>query len=73
MVALSGLTTLDISFNKLSDSQIELVMNSCIKLSTLCIQGNLTTMIPASIWKLKELVNFKHDWLRINMDNEEAY
>lgn len=39
-------------------------MNSCLKLETLCIQGNINILIPAAIWKLKELVNFKHDWLK---------
>lgn len=39
-------------------------MNSCTKLLSLCIQGNINTIIPAAIWKLKELANFKHDWLK---------
>lgn len=69
LVALSALTTLDISYNKLSDSQIELILNSCTKLSTFCIQGNLTNLIPASIWKLKALVNFRHDWVKLNPDD----
>lgn len=66
LVALSTLSTLDISYNKLTDSQIELIMNSCTKLSTLCIQGNLTNLIPASISKLKLLINFRHDWVKLS-------
>ena len=66
LVALSALTTLDISYNKLTDSQIELILNSCTKLTTFCIQGNLTNLIPTSIWKLKALVNFRHDWVKLN-------
>ena len=69
LVALSGLTTLDISYNKLTDSQIELIMNSCTKLSTFCMQGNLTNLLPASISKLKLLVNFRHDWVKLNPDD----
>lgn len=69
LVALSGLSTLDISYNKLSDSQIELIMNSCTKLSTFCMQGNMTNLIPASISKLKLLVNFRHDWVKLNTED----
>ena len=53
LVTLSGLTTIDISYNKLTDSQIELIMNSCSKLTTFCMQGNMATMIPAAISHLK--------------------
>lgn len=65
LVSLSCLTTLDISNNKLSDSQIELLMNSCTKLSTFCIQGNMTNLIPIAISKLKLLKNFRHDWVKL--------
>lgn len=65
LVSLSVLTTLDISYNKLSDSQIELIMNSCTKLSTFCIQGNMTNLIPGAIVKLKLLKNFRHDWIKL--------
>lgn len=65
LVTLSALTTLDISYNKLSDSQIELIMNSCTKLSTFCIQGNMTNLIPIAISKLKLLKNFRHDWIKL--------
>jgi hypothetical protein len=41
-------------------------MNSCNKLTTFCIQGNLTTIIPVSITKLKFLLNYRHDWVKIN-------
>lgn len=64
--AFSELRTLDISHNKLTDSQIELVMNSCFKLEALSIQGNLTSIIPASIWKLKHLEKFRHDWVKLS-------
>lgn len=66
LVALSGLFTLDISYNKLTDSQIELIMNSCLKLVTFCMQGNQATIIPAAIYKLNDLKNFRHDWLTID-------
>ncbi len=46
-------------------------MNSCNKLTTFCMQGNLTLLIPASIHKLKHLINFGHDWVKLN--NEEIY
>jgi Leucine-rich repeat (LRR) protein len=69
LVALSTLSTLDISYNQLTDSQIELIMNSCTKLSTFCIQGNVTNLIPASVSKLKLLVNFRHDWVKLNPDD----
>lgn len=65
LIALSTLNTLDISYNHLNDSQIELIMNSCTKLSSLCIQGNLTSLVPAAISKLKLLVNFRHDWVKL--------
>lgn len=65
LVTLSALTTLDISYNKLSDSQIELIMNSCTKLSTFCIQGNMTNLIPIAFSKLKLLKNFRHDWIKL--------
>lgn len=65
LVTFSALTTLDLSYNKLSDSQIELIMNSCNKLTTFCMQGNLTTIIPVSILKLRALVNFRHDWVKL--------
>lgn len=71
LVAFAGLSTLDISYNKLTDSQIELIMNSCNKLVTFCMQGNETTLIPAAIVKMKMLVNFRHDWL--NLLNEDLY
>jgi hypothetical protein len=29
------------------------------------MQGNLTLLIPASIYKLKKLVNFRHDWVQL--------
>lgn len=74
LVALSALSTLDISYNKLSDSQIELIMNSCTKLSTFCIQGNLTNLIPSSIVKLKLLVNFRHDWIKMyTLSSDDIY
>ena len=66
---LSELKTLDISHNKLTDSQIELLMNSCPKLQTLSIQGNLTSIIPAAIWKLKNLEKFRHDWVKLFPDH----
>lgn len=71
LVTLSTLNTIDISYNQLSDSQIELIMNSCTKLSTLCIEGNLSTIIPSSISKLKLLVNFRHDWLKLGSEMYE--
>lgn len=40
-------------------------MNSCTKLSSLCIQGNFTSLVPAAISKLKLLVNFRHDWVKL--------
>lgn len=46
-------------------------MNSCTKLSTLCIEGNVTTIIPSSISKLKLLVNFRHDWLKLGSEMYE--
>lgn len=69
LVTLSALTTIDISYNKLTDSQIELIMNSCTKLSTFCMQGNMSSLIPAAISKLKLLVNFRHDWVKLNPHN----
>lgn len=44
-------------------------MNSCVKLSTFCMQGNMTNLIPASISKLKLLVNFRHDWVKLNPED----
>lgn len=40
-------------------------MSSCTKLTTLCIQGNKTQLIPNTILKLTNLVNFKHDWVKL--------
>ena len=65
---ISSLTTLDISENKLTDSQIELLMNSCPKLQVLCIEDNLSRLIPGSIWKLKNLEQFRHDWIKLFPD-----
>ena len=62
---ISSLKNLDISFNKLADSQIELLFNSCPKLETLAIEGNMTTLIPSSIHRMKSLENFRHDWVLI--------
>lgn len=33
------------------------------------MQGNMTNLIPASINKLKLLVNFRHDWVKLNPDD----
>ena len=41
-------------------------MNSCPKLETLSIQGNLTSIIPGTIVKLKNLDKFRHDWVKLN-------
>jgi hypothetical protein len=71
LVTLSGLTTIDISYNKLTESQIELIMSSCTKLTTFCMQGNMSALIPAAIAKLKLLVNFRHDWVKLNQ--QEMY
>lgn len=75
LMTFSTLTTLDVSYNKLTDSQVELIMNSCSKLTTFCMQGNLTTLIPAAIHKLKYLVNFRHDWIKMdrNLTYEPEY
>lgn len=69
LVTLSGLTTIDISYNKLTESQIELIMSSCTKLTTFCMQGNMSALIPAAISKLKLLVNFRHDWVKLNQQD----
>lgn len=48
-------------------------MSSCTKLTTLCIQGNKTQLIPNTILKLIHLVNFKHDWVKLYpKDNYES-
>lgn len=65
LVALSSLTTLDISYNKLTDVQIELIMKTCNRLVTFYVQGNHCKLIPASIVKLKSLLFFRHDWVNI--------
>lgn len=44
-------------------------MSSCTQLVTLCIQGNYSSIIPSSISKLKDLRNFRHDWLAIESKN----
>lgn len=53
LVTLSGLKTIDISYNHLTDSQIEMLMKSCTRLNTFCMQGNKATLIPAAISNLK--------------------
>jgi hypothetical protein len=35
------------------------------------MQGNLTVLIPAAIYKLKQLVNYRHDWVQLT--NEDMY
>jgi len=33
------------------------------------MQGNMTNLIPASISKMKLLVNFRHDWVKLNPED----
>ena len=41
-------------------------MNSCPRLASLSIQDNLTALIPASVAKLKNLEQFRHDWVKLS-------
>lgn len=62
---LNTIVALDVSHNRLNNSEIDYIFNHGKNLKYLQIQDNLSTIIPASIWKLTNLVHFRHDWVKV--------
>lgn len=62
---LGQIISLDVSHNKLNNSEIDFIFNHGKNIKYLQIQNNMSTIIPASIWKLTSLAHFRHDWVKV--------